>query len=275
MFDVTYLNGMVTNGLWWVLPLLVLLLLVRTSAFSGLVGRWILHLAAKLGLDQNEYHLVRNVKLPDVAGTARLDHVIVSPYGVFMCETNSMGGRISGGRDQASWIRQIGKHESTFHNPLLQHHRHARMLQVVLGLDAGKVLPLLVFVGNGSFKTEMPEHVIRTGGYIRYIKSKTIPILTRADVARLSERLASGQLEPAGNPGGQPATRGGNAAKAKAPAKTCPSCSSAMILRVASKGAQAGQKFWVCSAYPKCKAVVPANARPRRMAPEFGPPKLT
>jgi len=272
MFDVAYLDGMVTNELWWVLPPLVLLLLVRTSAFSGLVGGWMLLMAAKLGLDENEYHLVRHVTLPDVAGTARLDHVIVSPYGVFMCETNSMGGRISGGRNQASWVRQVGKHESTFHNPLLQHLRHAKMLQAVLGLDAGKVLPVLVFVGNGSFKTGMPEHVTRTGGYIRYIKSRTIPVLTKAEVARLSERLASGQLEPAGKPGAGPATRGGNAAKT--PEKTCPRCSSTMILRVASKGAQAGQKFWVCSGYPKCKSVVSANARPRR-APEFGPPKLT
>jgi restriction system protein len=32
----------------------------------------------------------------------------------------------------------------------------------------------------------------------------------------------------------------------------CPSCGSAMTLRLAKKGAKAGQKFWGCSGYPLC-----------------------
>lgn len=36
----------------------------------------------------------------------------------------------------------------------------------------------------------------------------------------------------------------------------CPRCGSAMILRTAKKGSNAGQQFWGCSQYPKCRGVV-------------------
>lgn len=33
----------------------------------------------------------------------------------------------------------------------------------------------------------------------------------------------------------------------------CPRCGSELVLRTARKGANAGGKFWGCSAYPKCR----------------------
>lgn len=37
----------------------------------------------------------------------------------------------------------------------------------------------------------------------------------------------------------------------------CPICGSKMILRTAKKGPKAGEKFWGCSAFPKCRATKP------------------
>ena len=36
----------------------------------------------------------------------------------------------------------------------------------------------------------------------------------------------------------------------------CPKCNSLMVLRKATKGQHAGQSFWGCSTYPKCRGVV-------------------
>lgn len=36
----------------------------------------------------------------------------------------------------------------------------------------------------------------------------------------------------------------------------CPKCGEAMILRIAKKGAHAGQKFWGCSQFPKCRGTI-------------------
>jgi predicted RNA-binding Zn-ribbon protein involved in translation (DUF1610 family) len=43
-------------------------------------------------------------------------------------------------------------------------------------------------------------------------------------------------------------------------APTCPKCGSAMILRTAKTGANAGNQFWGCSKYPACKSMLPYNA---------------
>lgn len=39
----------------------------------------------------------------------------------------------------------------------------------------------------------------------------------------------------------------------------CPKCGAKMVLRTAKKGQNSGEKFWGCSAFPKCKAIKPYN----------------
>ena len=39
----------------------------------------------------------------------------------------------------------------------------------------------------------------------------------------------------------------------------CPICGSKMVLRTAKKGTKAGERFWGCSAFPKCRATKPYN----------------
>jgi ssDNA-binding Zn-finger/Zn-ribbon topoisomerase 1 len=37
--------------------------------------------------------------------------------------------------------------------------------------------------------------------------------------------------------------------------KVCPKCSASMVKRVAKKGTHAGEEFWACSAFPKCRTI--------------------
>ena len=49
-------------------------------------------------------------------------------------------------------------------------------------------------------------------------------------------------------------------ATAKAPAQPeCPRCGAAMALRTARQGANAGNTFWGCTTYPKCRGTVAAS----------------
>jgi len=42
--------------------------------------------------------------------------------------------------------------------------------------------------------------------------------------------------------------------------KVCPKCSASMVKRVAKKGTHAGEEFWACSAFPKCRTIKVINA---------------
>lgn len=46
---------------------------------------------------------------------------------------------------------------------------------------------------------------------------------------------------------------------ASIPDPQCPTCGSAMVERVAKRGASAGKRFWGCVAYPACKGTAPAK----------------
>ena len=37
--------------------------------------------------------------------------------------------------------------------------------------------------------------------------------------------------------------------------KVCPKCSASMVKRVAKKGTHAGEEFWACSAFPRCRTI--------------------
>jgi restriction system protein len=46
-----------------------------------------------------------------------------------------------------------------------------------------------------------------------------------------------------------------------APKKICPRCGAEMVLRTAQRGAQAGQQFWGCSGFPRCRATEPVGGK--------------
>lgn len=45
------------------------------------------------------------------------------------------------------------------------------------------------------------------------------------------------------------------AASTPTPAVTCPKCGDSMVQRSAKQGANAGNKFWGCTNYPRCKGI--------------------
>lgn len=253
--------GQVFSTLWWLLPLFMLAALVKSAWFKGVVGEAMVNLAARLFLDKNDYHLIKNVTIPTEDGTTQIDHIIVSRFGVFVVESKNMKGWIFGGEHQKTWTQQIYKSKHKFQNPLHQNYKHTKTLETALGLAHEKMISVVVFVGDSAFKTEMPANVTYGGGYIRFIKSHTQPLLTESEVQQVIAQIAEGRLKPSIKTHVQHARHVKEIVAAKqAPAqscatKPCPKCGSDMVLRTSKKGPQAGNQFWGCSAFPKCRAV--------------------
>lgn len=253
--------GQVFSTLWWLLPLFVLAGLLKSAWFKGMIGEALVNLAARLFLDKNEYHLIKNITIPTEDGTTQIDHIIVSRFGVFVVETKNMKGWIFGGEHQKQWTQQIFKSKHKFQNPLHQNYKHTKTLETALGLAHEKMISMVVFVGDSTFKTEMPENVTYGGGYIRFIKSHTQPLLTEAEVQQVIAQIAEGRLKPSIKTHNEHARHVKEIVAAKqAPAgspatKSCPKCGSDMVLRTSKKGPNAGNQFWGCSAFPKCRAI--------------------
>ena len=258
---VTQVFSQIIIAYWWMILLAILIGFLKTPFMKGVFGEFLVNLAAKFFLDKHIYTLFKNVTLPTEDGTTQIDHVIVSRYGVFVIETKNMKGWIFGSPQQKIWTQKIYRHTSKFQNPLHQNYKHTQTLQAALGLDSNKVFPIVVFVGDSTFKTAMPENVVYAGGYIRFIKSKTQSILSDAEVLDICTRIQSGRLKPSIR------THIDHVKHVKAIVEikqrpneneddnSCPNCGKPMILRTARSGNNQGKQFLGCSNYPKCRMV--------------------
>lgn len=189
----TLLNSL-PSQVWYFIPLFILLPILRTPWFKGKAGEAMVNVATKLFLDKTRYHLIKNVTLTTEAGTTQIDHIIVSRYGVFVVETKNMKGWIFGNAKQRYWTQKIFKHSQKFQNPLHQNYKHVKTLQSLLGLGNEQVISLVVFVGDSTFKTSMPENVTHGGGYVRFIKAQTEQRLSDIEVQKVIEAIESGRL---------------------------------------------------------------------------------
>lgn len=160
-----------------------------------MLGELSVNIAAKILLDKNTYHLLKNVTLPTETGTTQIDHIIVSKYGIFVIETKNMKGWIFGGEYDKTWTQIIFRKKTKFQNPLHQNHLHTATLEKLFEIDPGKIFPLIVFVGDSKFKTSMPDHVTYCKGYIRYIKSKTDLLLSETEVNTVLAKIKEKRLD--------------------------------------------------------------------------------
>jgi len=196
MIDSGSLLSQLLPMLWWVFALLTLASLFKSPWFKGFIGEVMVNMAARLFLNKNDYHLIKNVTIPTEDGTTQIDHIIVSRFGVFVVETKNMKGWIFGSEHQKMWTQQIYKSKHRFQNPLHQNYKHTKTLEAALELDPAKLFSVVVFVGASTFKTAMPENVTYGRGYIRYIKSKTQVLLSEAEVQQIIQQITDGRLKP-------------------------------------------------------------------------------
>ena len=146
--DFTPIISQFIRNFWYLIPLLILVAILKSRWFKGIIGEFLVNISAKFLLDKNEYHLTKNVTLPTEDGTTQIDHIIVSVYGIFVVETKNMKGWIFGKENQSTWTQKIYKHLSKFQNPLHQNYKHVKTLEQLLGLQDNQVHSLVVFVGE-------------------------------------------------------------------------------------------------------------------------------
>src|SRR5690554_4348592 len=122
------------NAMTWLIPLMILGVVLRSPWFKGWFGEQLVRLFAHYQLDRQTYRRLHDVTLTTPDGTTQIDHVFVSPFGIFVVETKNMSGWIFGGEKQAQWTQQIYKRRFRFQNPLRQNYKHLKALEAALGV---------------------------------------------------------------------------------------------------------------------------------------------
>jgi hypothetical protein len=250
-----YLN-MIFNAARYLIPIFIFAVIIKSAWFKGVLGEWQVNLLIKFFLDKTNYHLIKNVTLPTDDGTTQIDHIIVSKYGIFVVETKNMKGWIFGSENQKQWTQKIFKHTSKFQNPLHQNYKHVKTLEACLNTKNDCIFSVIIFIGDSTFKTTMPDNVRFARGGIDYIKSKTDIVFNGEAVTNIIEQIESGRLERGFKTNRQHVKHVKNIIEGKSDIKSCSKCGSDMVLRKATKGKNAGNQFWGCSAFPRCRSII-------------------
>ena len=199
-------------------------------------------------LDKKVYRRFHDLIIPANNGTTQIDHILVSPYGLFIVETKNKKGWIFGSEDRAKWTQLIYRKKYSFQNPLRQTFRQKRVLSEYLELHESLIHEVIFFVGDCKFKTDLPENVIssRLG---RYIRKFTDHILSPDEIDRivgkLERHISESSLTTRDHVRSLHERRNSTT--------VCPKCGSNLVERAARKGANAGSKFLGCENYPRCR----------------------
>lgn len=288
-----YMNailGPLLRQYWWLILLIIAASILKlfVPVIKGRIGEGLVNLAAKLRLDPKVYNLIKDVTIPSKNGTTQIDHIIVSVFGLFVIETKNYKGWIYGSTKQKQWTQNIYGKKHRFQNPLHQNYAHTTALSDLLGISKDRIHGVVCFMGDAEFKTEIPEGVFIQGRYVDHIKSFKTPVFSADEVSSITQRIESGRFErgiktnwqhvqqfrrkhaedreiPSPGAGENPPSkmvqetaRSSNTPHPKHP-KSCPKCGEEMVLRTARRGANAGNQFWGCSAFPKCRTTRPLN----------------
>lgn len=141
-----------------------------------------------------EYNVYKNLLLPSSKnGTTEIDHLVVSPYGVFVIETKHYYGTVMGDRDLKEWVQDTGLETKYFPNPLDQNYGHLKAVQEVAHVRFEDMISIVVFAGeaeipdiNSSLKNEYVIEECELLDLIGFFKKRTIKPWFQA---KITERL--------------------------------------------------------------------------------------
>ncbi|WP_050926576.1 nuclease-related domain-containing protein [Vibrio harveyi] len=243
---------------WYLVPLLLIVSVFKSRWLKGVFGEFLVNrLLSKL--PESDYTLIKDITLPTNDGTTQVDHIVVSRYGIFVVETKNMKGWIFGSARQKQWTQKIYRHSSKFQNPLHQNYKHIKALETLLGCSEEHLHSVIVFIGDSTFKTEMPPNVTYARGSIRYIQQFNDVVFSDNDYARLTESINRLKLKRGVITVLKHRKHVKEVVASKVSSNECPRCGSEMVLRETKRGENIGKQFWGCSTFPKCRAVKQFN----------------
>ncbi|MDO4640716.1 MAG: nuclease-related domain-containing protein [Neisseria sp.] len=184
----------VFQSVWWLLPLALLLAFSRSPLFKGWLGEKTVQSGLGRRLDEQVYRPFHNLIIPAEGGTTQIDHLYLSPYGIFVVETKNYSGWIFGSANQARWTQVVYKKKHGFQNPLRQNYAHIKALLALLNLPENKFHSLVIFAGEAEFKTAMPANVCHLGQAVAYVKRFQTGILDGEEIERAAAVLSADEF---------------------------------------------------------------------------------
>lgn len=141
-------------------------------------------------LDPATYRQFHDVAFQTREGAVHIDHVLVSPFGVFVVESMDERGEIAGKAFDSDWTCTFRGDTAKFTNPLRPNFNRKLALGNLTGIGEDKLFSVIAFTDEARFAHPMPDNVTRGKGLADYVASRNTPILAESDIAAVAARIA-------------------------------------------------------------------------------------
>ena len=214
--------------------------------------------------------VLRNIYLPkDNGETSEVDLVFITQKGIFVFESKNYSGWIFGDEKSKNWTAMLPNgQKNQFYNPIMQNRTHMKWVSSYVGEDI-PLFSIIVFserceIKKMSVYSEDVKVIKRDHTYaaVREIWDRKPDAVSPEKVEELQVKLKElTNVDKAV----KLAHIENIEQKYKKPEKqekpevqeelVCPLCGSKLVLRTAKKGDNAGNQFYGCSAFPKCRYI--------------------
>ena len=142
-----------------------------------------------LKLPANEYISINDVLLHKDNGTTQIDHIVVSPFGIFVIETKNMKGKIYGDERSKKWTKYSAGHKLTFMNPIHQNYGHIKALQNFLNLPETIFVGIVVMTGSAELKFSTEYPVIYNNRLYGEITRHKLPVIEPEKALEIADKI--------------------------------------------------------------------------------------
>ncbi|HYK73578.1 MAG TPA: nuclease-related domain-containing protein [Pseudoneobacillus sp.] len=120
------------------------------------------------------------------SGYSQIDHVVISPYGIFVIETKNYQGTIYGGNDRKTWLVN-GKFKMM--NPFIQNYGHIQALKYIIPQKYhSHFISMVSFTKRCTFKVDLEFRKIASNDLIVYDIELSEYIHRKASVIKLQSK---------------------------------------------------------------------------------------
>lgn len=254
----------------WILSIFLSIFILKWQypKLKGAFGEWkVKRQLSKLGGDYTSFH---DIYIPKSNGSyTQVDHIVTSPYGIFVIETKHYQGWIFGEELKVNWTQVIYNKKSKMYNPIRQNYGHVQALKSFLNVSDDELYKSIVaFSTQATFKFKQPFKTAKVIHFPQLLK--TIQSFHNQKITLETLVTINGQLNNLSNINKEQykdikrshikSIHQTKRKRIKAPVRkekstdvintprTCPKCGSSLQLKHGKYGS-----FFGCTNYPKCR----------------------
>ena len=146
-------------------------------------------------LDANVYRHLHDVTFLSQDATIHIDHIVVSPFGVFVIEIKTMRGEVSGKAFDPDWTLTSRGETVKFPNPLRPNYNRKLALNELLRLGEDRFFSIIAFTDDVTFGLAMPDNVTRGTGLVEAIRSRDKALIDEREIPDIVNRIKAAMIQ--------------------------------------------------------------------------------